>query len=326
MIKFSIAIEMDNLMQQDKYEFHVNKMFDQNFLSGLCASETIQNWFLTSLDKLSDAAEGEKDFANLSERLLFEKKKDFLIWDDLLKCAEMSFFADQLPIYGPSIDFCCGYAFWTSRIFGKIDLGIDLFSDSGSYNRSIQGFVEKNFIDNAYRSVLRANVAGFLPLPSNSFQTIVSVCALEHIDRVDLVLGNMFRLLKPNGKLLVSLQTDKQMKKFEEIFHPSYMQQFRDMYSMHVDRSWQTWQELIEQAGFKILDTRFAFSQEDTESYALLSWNNHANPLFKQLSLPTLINTVPELRRHYFEQVRSWGKTPVSADEASLVCFVCTKK
>ena|SRR3990167_1808468 len=313
-------------MKENKHQFYVNSKFDPDFQEGVCSENQIQSWFSSSVDKLSDAGQGEKDYAQLSERLLLENKKNFLVWDDLLKSGEMTFFADQSPIIGPSVDFCCGYAFWTSHIFGKIDCGVDLFSDEGGYNRSIEGFVERDFIRNTYRSVLKADVASDLPLPSDYFQTVVSVCALEHIERADLVLQNMFRILKPGGKLLISLQTDKYIQKFAEIFNPVYTQRCRDAYNMHIDRSWQTWKSLIEQAGFSIQASRFYFSQDETALHALSFWENPTNPIFSQLKLEKFMREIPELRNHYFEQVKRWCRTEVPADQASLVCFVCTKK
>ena len=313
-------------MKANSYQFYVNPQIDSNFQSGTCSENQIKTWFTTFKDKLSDVVHGEKDYVKLSKRLLLENKKDFLLWDDLLKCGEMTFFADHSPIEGPSIDFCCGYAFWTSYIFGKIDCGVDLFSDSGGYNRTIEGFAKQDFIRNTYRSVLKSDVTGNLPLPSNFFRTVVSVCALEHIERADLALQNMYRILKPGGTLLISLQTDKYIQKFTEIFNSTYVQRFRDDYNMHIDRSWESWKLLIERSGFNIQSTRFYFSKDETAMHALSFWEKPTNPIFNQLQLGKLIREVPEVCEHYFEQVRRWCSTEASADQASLVCFSCTKK
>lgn len=312
-------------MIKNEYAFYVNPKFDTEFRGGIRSHEDIEDWFHASFDKLSDIGEGERDYARLSERLLLENKKDFLIWDDSLKSAEMTFFADQLPICGPSVDFCCGYAFWTSHVFGKIDVGVDLFPDEGGYKRPIEGFVKRDFIDNTYRSVLRADVTGTLPLPSESFQTVVSVCALEHIDRADLVLKNMFRILKPGGKLLISLQTDKFIEKIAEIFNDDYTKWFRNAYNLHTDRTWSAWRSLVEQSGFSIQSSRFIFSPEDTALHALSYWKNPVQPILGNLKLENAIQEIPKLRQHYFEQVKRWCRAEVPADQASIVCFVCTK-
>jgi SAM-dependent methyltransferase len=246
-----------------------------------------------------------------------------LIWDDALKAGEMTFFAEQVPMKGPSIDFCCGYGFWTSRIIGKIDIGVDLFPDEGSYMRSIQGFIEKNFIQGAYRSVLKADVAEALPLPDNFFNSIVSICSLEHIDRVENVLQTMARIVKPGGFAYLSLQTNRYIEVFEKIFNPEYVRWVRETFALHWDRSWQTWEDLIQQAGLIIEKRRFLLSEKATALKALSYWENPFAPLLGELNLEQAVKQIPQFRNHYYKLVRQWSIQQVDPDEASIVCFVC---
>lgn len=307
------------------YKFFVQTSFDPDFAGGIMDGRQIRDWLVSKASGMSDAVPGERDFAALSERLLLEGQKDLLVWDDLLKAAEMTYFADQTPLKGPSIDFCCGYGFWTSRILGKIDVGVDLFPDDGSYQRSIEGFVDKGFIGAAYRSVLQADVTGELPLPDGFFESVLAVCSLEHIDSVEKVLATMFRILKPGGKAYLSLQTNRYIEKFEEIFHPSYVEWVREAFTIHRDRTWKEWDELVRKAGFTIEDRRFILSGQETALKALMYWKDPFNPAVGELGLERAVKDIPEFRRYYYDKVRYWSRREVEPDQASIVCLTCTK-
>lgn len=309
-----------------QYKFFVQEEIDNKFNGGLVEGETIKQWFDTNQEKLSDSFGDKIDFSELSEKLLLEGKKDFLIWDDILKAAEMSFFADNVPFEGPSIDFCCGYGFWTSKIIQKIDLGVDLFPDEGGYNRSIEGFVEKNFIDRAYRSVLQADITKELPLPDNYFNSVIAVCSLEHIDEVEKVLETMHKIITDNGKLYLSLQTDKYIKVFEKIFNPEYVKWVRDNFEIKIDRSWSEWERLLDQAGFTIESKKFILSEEETKIKAITYWENPFDPVWGKLGLENAIKDIPEFRKFYFNKVKEWSQETTEADNASIACYICQKK
>lgn len=309
-----------------RFKFFVQPGFDSEFVGGYLDGQQIHGWLRSKAPAMSDAISGETDFAVLSERLLLEGEKDFLVWDDLLKAAEMTYFADQTPLKGPSIDFCCGYGFWTSRILGKIDVGVDLFPETGSYQRSIEGFVDKGFIGGAYRSVLQADVTAELPLPDNFFESVVAVCSLEHIDRVENVLATITRILKPGGKVYLSLQTNCYIKKFEEIFHPSYVEWVREAFAIHQDRTWEEWDELVSQAGLTIESHRFILSEDETALKALMYWKDPFAPAAGELGLERAVKKIPEFRRFYFDKVRYWSRREVEPAQASIVCLTCTRQ
>ncbi len=317
-----------------RHKFAVDPRFDPaapggpSVPGGPCAqvqAEDIRAWLLAKGPSMADAAPGERDFAALSERLLLEDRKDLFIWDDLLKAAEMTFFADQTPLPGPSVDICCGFGFWTSRVLGKIDLGVDLFPEEGAYCRTVEQFVERGFIDGAYRAVLQADVTAPMPLPDAFFQSIVSVCSLEHIERADAVLDTMVRILKPGGKVYLSLQTGRYIEKFAEIFHPEYVQWVRESFAIHVDRTWREWEELLGRAGLVIESRRFVLSERQTALKALTYWKDPFAPVMGELGLKRAVKDIPEFRRHYYDQVRRWCREEAAPDEASILCLVCGK-
>lgn len=307
------------------FEFAVDARFDPLAPSGMVEGEVIRAWLLSRAADMADAAPGEKDFAALSERLLLEGRKDLLVWDDLLKAAEMTYYADQTPLVGPSLDLCCGYAFWTSRILGKIDLGVDLFPREGAFRRSLAGFVENGFIGGAYRAVLRADVTGEMPLPNDFFQSVVSVCALEHLDRADRTLAAIAKALKPGGKAYLSLQTRRYIETFAEIFHPDYVRHVREAFSIHVDRSWREWIEMAEAAGLRVLEKRFVLDGRQTALKALAYWKDPFHPVLGDLGLEDAVKEIPELRRRYYAWVRRLCESLAEPDDAAIVCLTCER-
>ncbi|GAB6126608.1 class I SAM-dependent methyltransferase [Humidesulfovibrio idahonensis] len=308
-----------------RFTFAAQPRFDANAPCGEVEGAAIRDWLLAQAENMADAAPGEKDFAALSERLLLEGKKDLFVWDDLLKAAEMTYYADQTPLKGPSLDICCGFGFWTSRVLGKIDLGVDLFPEEGAYTRTVQQFVDRDFIGGAYRSVLRADVTGELPLPDNFFESIVSVCSLEHIERADKVLATMARVLKPGGRAYLSLQTGKYIEKFAEIFHPDYVRWVRESFAIHVDRTWEQWEKLVAGAGLGIESRRFVLSERETALKALTYWKDPFAPVMGELGLEQAVKAIPEFRRHYYDKVREWSRREAAPEEAAILCLTCRK-
>jgi len=310
----------------NKYKFFINPAFDPACPGGCLEGDDVYAWLQSKAAPMSDALPGEKDFAALSQRLLLEGAKDLLIWDDLLKAAEMTYFAELTPLQGPSIDFCCGYGFWTGRILGKIDLGVDLFPEDGPYRRTIEGFRDHDFIGGAYRSVLQADVTEELPVPDNFFQSVVSVCSLEHIERADRVLATMARIVKPGGKVFLSLQTNRYIETFAKIFHPDYVGWVRENFCMHRDRAWRDWEELVLGAGFRITGRRFVLPTREAALKALAYWEEPFAPVLGDLGLERAVKEIPQFRAHYYDLVRRWSAGLAAPDDACIVCLTCEKK
>lgn len=313
----------------NKYKFFVNDTFFERLESEFCTKNEIERWFSQhEKDLINLKKEFSKDvsFAELSERLLLEGKKDFFIWDDILKAAEMTFFQENTPLCSPSLDVCSGYAFWTSRVLHNIDVAVDLFPDDSAYKRTIEGFVQNSFINNTYNSVLQADVTQELPLPKNYFKSIVSVCALEHIEDIDSVLTNMYQLLHEDGRLFLSLQTDIYMNKFVEIFNDEYVRWVRTEFMLNKDRTYEEWRSILNDNGFVVETEKFVLSSDDIALKAMSYWKDPFNPILSGLNLEEAIKTIPEFRKYYYQQVKHWSKKEVRPEEAGIMCVVCRKK
>jgi len=133
----------------------------------------------------------------------------------------------------------------------------------------------------------------------------------------------MARIVKPGGKIYLSLQTSRYIEKFEEIFHPDYVQWVRDSFTIYQDRSWKEWEELICKAGLIIEERRYILSEEQTALKALTYWKDPFAPVVGELGLERAVKEIPEFRRYYFDKVRLWSRQICVPDEASIVCLTC---
>jgi SAM-dependent methyltransferase len=89
----------------------------------------------------------------------------------------------------------CGDGKFSSLLFPRIDIGIDIninaINKCRNYNTAY-----------AHVAVMDARKLG---LKGNEYQIVFSNCALEHIADVDKVIMEAYRILKPGGKLIISV-------------------------------------------------------------------------------------------------------------------------
>ncbi|MCS7286782.1 MAG: class I SAM-dependent methyltransferase [Anaerolineae bacterium] len=124
------------------------------------------------------------------EKLLLSAPPDNALW----KAWEYLAFREE-ELTPPVLDLGCGDGKFACTLFpNSIDFGIDI-------NR---GRLKKALKAGAYRATLQANACG-LPFQDQSFGTVFSACVLEHIPRVELVIEEVGRILKPGGKFIFSV-------------------------------------------------------------------------------------------------------------------------
>lgn len=98
----------------------------------------------------------------------------------------------------PVLDVGCGDGFLARVAFGeKLEAGIDL--DEGEVGRAIKSA--------SYQKALVAS-ATEIPFKDRSFKTVVSNCVLEHIPDIDKALSEIRRVLKPQGRLLITVPSE----------------------------------------------------------------------------------------------------------------------
>ena len=128
-----------------------------------------------------------------------KEQKDFLwlnlkglpYFRALLRAVEAAYYQD-LPLTSPMLDLGCGDGDFATNTFDrKIDVGMDPW---------LQELKQASDTD-AYRLLLQGDGCN-MPFPDDSFNTIISNSVLEHIPRVDDVISEVSRVLKPGASFI----------------------------------------------------------------------------------------------------------------------------
>ena len=105
----------------------------------------------------------------------------------------------RFQLLEPVLDLGCGNGQFFRQVWPKVEavVGIDINSDavlraqqSGVYNR------------------VHLSPAHQIPEADASFNTVFSNCAMEHMDQIDFVVKDVWRILRPGGFFLFSVVTD----------------------------------------------------------------------------------------------------------------------
>jgi glycosyltransferase involved in cell wall biosynthesis/SAM-dependent methyltransferase len=194
----------------------------------------------------------------------------------IIRVQEAELFKKNLHLIKPPIlDFGCGDGFFANLVFGKkrIDIGLDLPNSRAQ-------IAEKNQV---YKKIVYyANST--IPFPKNYFSTIISNCVLEHLSNLKLSLVELYRVLKPNGYLIVSVMTNRWNDYLfgKKIIGKSYprlmikMQQHLNLLSL------KNWQAEFTDAGFKIINSQ-TYLNKNTALWL---------DIFHYLSLPNLLSYI----------------------------------
>jgi ubiquinone/menaquinone biosynthesis C-methylase UbiE len=165
-----------------------------------------------------------------------------------LECHRFSFEKLEHPV----LDVGCGDGFVAHMAFGEIlEAGIDLdpqevvlAEKSGSYRKAVCASATE------------------IPFPDRSFKTVVSNCVMEHIPDIDLALREIRRVLKPKGRLMITVPSEQFNRSYfrqrlEKIGLSGLGKWYIDKLNLvfkhfHVDDS-KTWETRMEKAGLKVI-------------------------------------------------------------------------
>lgn len=106
----------------------------------------------------------------------------------------------KYQLSGRILDLGCGDGRYFQLIWPQAEevVGVEL-------DEEVAQLAKQNGV---YRKV-HITAAHQIPEPDNSFEHVFANCSLEHMDQLDIVLGEIFRCLKPGGTLLCSVVTDR---------------------------------------------------------------------------------------------------------------------
>ncbi len=173
----------------------------------------------------------------------------------LCRSVEAKNFA-SVKMNAPILDIGCGFGEF-AQVF--CDDYIDMGLDNAPLDLLAASKVKK------YKNLLLGD-ARHLPFANESYATVMSVSSLEHITDVDRVFTEAYRILKPGGLFIASMETnevDKHMfysQLLKKIglhwLSDLYMRKFNRMFHRYTLLSQEAWEKQIEKSGFKIQETR----------------------------------------------------------------------
>jgi len=115
-------------------------------------------------------------------------------WIPFLKAVEGDALLKR-GIKGPVLDMACGDGVFTSCVFPeRFEAGFDLAIDD--LNKAKKAGTHK---------ALARGSAYDIPFKSGQFQTVISVCAIEHMPELDSVLKETARVLKVGGRFVFTV-------------------------------------------------------------------------------------------------------------------------
>ena len=162
----------------------------------------------------------------------------------------------QEKLKGPVLDLGCGDGFFAQAVFGHLDTGIDL--DAGEVERAKKrGTYDQAFVVSATD----------MPFKSNSFNTVISNCVMEHIPDIDGVLSEVYRVLKPGGRLITSVPSEywDGDSFYQKVFNAVGFNQAAQWYNRvlnHVSKHYhvndlKTWSQRFKKAGLKLRTSEY---------------------------------------------------------------------
>ena len=142
--------------------------------------------------------ERQSSRGEIFRRMLQHPRYLFRPWIPIVKAVEGEVFARQ-RLLPPVLDVACGDGIFAWATYGRaLDVGVDL--DARELPEAARLAT--------YRHLAVAD-ARVLPFPTGSFQSLTSVCAVEHMDGLSIVLREFSRVLAPGGRLFMTVPSDQ---------------------------------------------------------------------------------------------------------------------
>lgn len=175
----------------------------------------------------------------------------------------------------PILDIGCGFGEFAQAFFDEpCDVGLD----TAPLDLYAAAKVNK------YKNLILAD-ARDMPFPKGTFSTIISISTLEHIPNPDKVLKESYRVLKPDGRIVFTIETTKVEDSsiyrplFKNIGFPwlsnLYSKSFNKLFHRETLLPKEDWVKKIERTGFIIEKSEDIISPTITKLFDLFlitSW------------------------------------------------------
>lgn len=186
----------------------------------------------------------------------------------------------KIKLVRPILDIGCGWGEFAEAFGETIDMGIDIAP------RDLYAAAKGKM----YKNLTLADARN-LPFLDNSYRSIISISTFEHIPNTKKLLSEMYRVLKPNGVLAITMETDEVdsntfYRPFLRKVGLPFMSDFLTWaYNTYFHRrtlpSKKEWIRQVEKAGFKIVNVKNIISPTITKLYDLFILTSWPAQLFR---------------------------------------------
>jgi len=180
----------------------------------------------------------------------------------------------SIKLKRPILDIGCGWGEFAEAFGEEIDMGIDIAP------RDLYAAARGKM----YRNLTLADARN-LPFSDNSFGSIISISTFEHIPNTKKLLSEMYRVLKPDGILAITMETEEvdrntfyrpMLKKVGLSFLSKVLTNaYNSYFHRHTLPSKEKWIKDFKAAGFKIVTVKNIISPTITKLYdffIITSW------------------------------------------------------
>jgi len=168
----------------------------------------------------------------------------------IVRSVELKHFPKEY-IKEPVLDLCCGDGFFAKALGLKNAYGCDI--DLSALEKA------RRFKD-VYKEVEFCDARTLEKFPSNFFNTVISNCALEHVDGIELALESISRVLKKGGVLIFTVPSENLNKWFpgskDKLFKYNKRQMHLNIYSID------DWKGLLTKNGFEVEEFFYLFNEK----------------------------------------------------------------
>ncbi|MDH5413578.1 MAG: glycosyltransferase [Flavobacteriaceae bacterium] len=281
--KMQMIIENPNLLQQ----------LTKDISSAKSVESYASEFERVYQEVINKASEDLLKVRTLDEYHFLKLMKDLPVSEALWRSVELDALSNMLNgsrIKSPILDLGCGNGLIGDILFKKIDVGMDINSQTITFAQRF----------NSYKNLIIAD-ARELPFPDGTFNTIFSNCVLEHIPNVDLVFKEAGRVLKNGGKFVFTIPS----LGFSDflLFSSKRYTEMRNQQLQHFSLfSLTDWESICNNFKFEIVKSKFYMSPAMMKIWDCLDIGFHLPifrwvwacimRLFKPLMSPILYNTV----------------------------------
>lgn len=197
------------------------------------------------------------------------------------------------------LDLGCGDGYFTHLLFKSKKLTIEAGIDISE--KMIHRARKLNEKKQAYKTLLVANACN-LPCNNDSFSTVFSNCAIEHILDLEKVLSEVCRVLRDNGQFIFSVPSPYfgRYSYIYSFFEKKGLSKIAKFYMNHVNKKLshynclepENWKKYLKLAGLELVEYKYYITPEVAKIFDILElmftlgiWKFRINAFLMRFSL-----------------------------------------